>query len=100
MRLRIAPDAEEELAEAAEWYETRRAGLGVELVAVVDGALEAIVKAPLVHPLWKPDRPYRTKVLQQFPYVIFFRCEDDAVVVLAIAHARRRPGYWVGRSPG
>ena len=61
MRLRIEPDAEEELAEAAEWYEARRAGLGVELVAVVDGALEAIVVAPLAHPLWMPSRPYRTK---------------------------------------
>jgi plasmid stabilization system protein ParE len=98
--LRVEPDAEEELTEAAEWYEARSAGLGVELVAVVDGAFEAIVAAPLAHPLWRPGRPYRAKVLKQFPYVIFFRCEDDDVVVIAIALARRRPGYWVGRTPG
>lgn len=99
-RLRVEPDAEEELTEAAEWYEARRGGLGVELVAVVDGALDAILAAPLAHPLWRPDRPYRMKVLRQFPYVIFFRHEDDEIVVLAIAHARRRPGYWIGRGPG
>ena len=98
MRLRIAPEAEEELAEAAEWYEARRAGLGLELVAVIDGAIETITATPLAHPLWRPDRPYRTKALRQFPYVISFRCEDDAVLLVAIAHARRRPGYWVGRS--
>ena len=40
MRLRVESDAEEELTAAAEWYESRRAGLGVELVAVIDGALE------------------------------------------------------------
>lgn len=45
MRLRVESDAEEELTAAAEWYESRRAGLGVELVAVIDGALEAIVAA-------------------------------------------------------
>ncbi len=100
MRLRLALEAEEELTEAVEWYEARLAGLGIELVAVVDGALEEIATTPLAHPLWKPERRYRKKVLRQFPYVIFFRCEDDAVVVLAIAHARRRPGYWVGRAPG
>ena len=39
------------------------------------------------------------KVVQRFLYVIFFRCEADAVVVITIAHARRRPGYWMGRTP-
>ncbi len=97
MRPLVSPEAEEELAEAAEWYEKRRAGLGLELVAVVDSALEAIAGAPLSHPLWRSDRPYRKKVLQRFPYVLFFSCEDNVVVVVAIAHAKRRPGYWAQR---
>jgi hypothetical protein len=46
-RLRVAPEAEDELAAAAEWYEGRRAGLGVELVASIDGAFEEILAAPL-----------------------------------------------------
>lgn len=45
-RLRIAPEAEQELAEAAAWYEERRAGLGVELIAVIDRVLEAILEMP------------------------------------------------------
>lgn len=98
-RLLIAPEAEEELAEAADWYEARRAGLGVELIAIVDRAFEAIVASPLAHPTWRPDRPYRRTVLRQFPYVVFFRCDGDDVIVVAVAHARRRPGYWVGRNP-
>ena len=55
--LRILHEAEEELAEAAEWYETKRAGLGVELVAMVDRAFEEIGKAPLSGSLWRADRP-------------------------------------------
>lgn len=96
-RLRVAPEAEEELAAAAEWYETHRAGLGVELVASVDGAFEEILAAPLSCGAWLPDRPYRKKLVRRFPYVIFFTAEGDAVVVVAIAHTRRRPGYWVSR---
>lgn len=96
-RLRVSPEAEEELAAAAEWYEARRAGLGVELVASVDGAFEEILAAPLSYATWRTDRPFRKKVVRRFPYVIFFTVDEDAVVVVAIAHARRRPGYWVGR---
>ncbi len=36
-------------------------------------------------------------MLQRFPYVIFFETEADRVVVWAVAHAKRRPGYWVAR---
>ena len=96
-RLRVAPEAEEELAAAAEWYEARRAGLGVELVASIDGAFEGILAAPLSYAMWRPNRPYRKKGVRRFPYVIFFMVDERAVVVVAIAHARRRPGYWVGR---
>jgi plasmid stabilization system protein ParE len=96
--LLILPEAEEELAEAAVWYEARRAGLGVELIAVVDRAFEEIADAPLVCGLWLDDRPYRRKVVRRFPYVIFFRVEADTVVVMAVAHSKRRPGYWAERS--
>ena len=62
--LRVPPEAEEELAEAAEWYEAKRPGLGIELVAIVD----------------------------------FFRADEGAVEVIAVAHANRRPGYWLDRA--
>jgi plasmid stabilization system protein ParE len=95
--LRVLPEAEEELAQAAEWYESKRVGLGVELVAVVDRAFDEILDAPVSHALWRADRPYRRKVLTRFPYIVFFRATDEAVEIVAVAHAKRRPGYWVGR---
>jgi plasmid stabilization system protein ParE len=97
-RLRIAPEAEEELGEAATWYEAKRPGLGVELVAMADRAFEEIAGDPFVCGLWREDRPYRRKVLTRFPYVIFFCVDADAIVVLAVAHAKRRPGYWAERA--
>jgi plasmid stabilization system protein ParE len=95
--LRVLPEAEEELAEAAGWYEAKRPGLGVELIATVEHAFDEIQDAPLSHALWRVDRPYRRKVLTRFPYVIFFRAEGDEVEVIAVAHAKRRPGFWMGR---
>ena len=96
--LRVLPEVEEELAAAAAWYEAKRTGLGVELIAIVDGAFEEISDAPLACGLWRDDRPYRRKVLTRFPYVIFFRLEGDVVEVMAVANARRRPGYWTERA--
>jgi hypothetical protein len=57
--LRALPEAEEELAEAAEWYEAKRTGLGVELIAIVDYAFEEILDAPPLYALWRADGPYR-----------------------------------------
>jgi toxin ParE1/3/4 len=100
IRLRISPEAEEELAAAAEWYEARRVGLGIELVAAMDRAFDAIAAAPSSFPAWRDDRPYRMKVVERFPYVVFFTFDGDTVTVVAAAHARRRPGYWTEREDG
>lgn len=96
-RLRISPEAEQELAEAAAWYESRRVGLGIELVALVDRDLEAILERPLAHTLWRPDRQYRKRVMKRFPYVVFFRVDSEEIIVVSIAHTRRKPGYWLDR---
>jgi plasmid stabilization system protein ParE len=95
--LHVLPEAEEELAAAATWYESKRAGLGVALLVTVDRAFEEICDAPTSHALWRADRSYRRKVLKRFPYVVFFQMNDDAALVVAVAHAKCRPGYWVGR---
>jgi plasmid stabilization system protein ParE len=95
--LRVLPEAEEELAAAAEWYESKRAGLGVELVAIVDRAFDAIQEAPFSYAQWRADRPYRRVILTRFPYVVFFRIDGDTIEIMAVAHAKRRPGYWLDR---
>jgi len=98
MRLfRVLPEAEEELTEAAQWYEAKRPGLGVGLVMLVDRAFDEIREAPEAFPLWRSGRPYRRFVMQHFPYVVMFTVDDDSVEVIAIAHAKRRPGYWLDR---
>jgi plasmid stabilization system protein ParE len=96
-KLRVLPEAEEELQAAAVWYESKRTGLGVELISLVDRALAEIMDAPLACALWREDRPYRRKIVKRLPYAIFFEVQGDVVEVIAIAHAKRRPGYWVDR---
>jgi plasmid stabilization system protein ParE len=95
--LRVLPDAETELQSAAIWYEENRRGLGIKFVAVLDRAFQSILENPEACPVWRPDRPYRTRLLKRFPYVVFFSVDAAAVEIVAVAHAKRRPGYWLDR---
>lgn len=83
--------------EAAAWYEAQKTGLGADLLAVVDEAFERIVANPKSYAHWREDRPYRRCVVPRFPYVVFFTVEEQSILVVAVAHARRRPGYWIDR---
>jgi toxin ParE1/3/4 len=97
LALRVRPEAEQELLAAAEWYEERKPGLGVELVAAVDEALLRLAENPLASPVWKSGLPHRRYPVRRFPYVIFFVLDNEAVEVVAIAHVKRWPGYWQRR---
>lgn len=100
MKRRIAfnPAAERELTAAAEWYDERRPGLGVELVAEVDEAAAEIAERPEAWPRWRPDRPYRKRLLQRFPYVVFYVTKGtQELEIVALAHQSRKPGYWLER---
>jgi hypothetical protein len=77
--------------------------LGGDLASEVDRALEVIQESPMTWPPW-PDVGEASGVhrflLARFPFAVGYIVEADAVVVLAIAHLRRRPGYWLGRLAG
>jgi hypothetical protein len=48
-RLLIAPDAEQDIAEAYGWYEDRRTGLGEEFLGCVDACIQSITRTPEMH---------------------------------------------------
>ncbi len=57
----------------------------------------SIAERPLAFPQWTPEDPVRRALASRFPYAVFFDVEPERVVVMAIAHSSRRPGYWGGR---
>ena len=101
MKLRIDPSAEEETREAAAWYEEQRSGLGVEFLAAVDDAVHRIRRTPESYTRLETlpeEESVRRFVLSRFPYAIIYELTDDEINILAVAHTRRRPGYWRNRS--
>ena len=88
--------AQRELENATLWYEERRAGLGAEFAAEVDGAIASIAQNPSRFPIMHRD--LRCIRVRRFPYSAFFRVESARVVVLAVFHVRRNPLIWQGRA--
>jgi plasmid stabilization system protein ParE len=99
LRLAVDPEAQSEIGEAAGWYEDRLTGLGLEFLAAVDRAFSSIAENPDRFPVWKHGYPFRRYQLERFPYVVFYEVAEDRVLIWAVAHGRRQPGYWVSRRP-
>jgi len=98
--VRIEPEAEEELRAARDWYDEKRAGLGRELVDAAHEAVSRIREAPNVSvpvPGVPTELGARRVFVRRFPYAVVFIELEDALSIVAFAHMRRRPGYWVGR---
>lgn len=97
-RVRFLATARVEAEEAARWYAQREVGLGAEFLAEIEAAIALIAESPSAWPASPDDLRARRLPLSRFPYALVYvvRSEAEAVVV-AIAHAKRRPGYWRAR---
>ncbi len=91
-RFRFIEGAAQEIEEASDWYEHRSELAQEAFLQEIDHALHAILDGPQRWPLHlKGTRRY---VCSNFPYGVIYLVEDDVVVVVAVAHEKRRPGYW------
>jgi plasmid stabilization system protein ParE len=96
VRLVIRGAAEEDIAEAARWYEQRSPGLGGEFLRAVDVALAEIERMPERYPVDRGNA--RRALLRRFPYSVFFVATPELISVIACQHARRDPRHWQERS--
>ena len=100
MRLRFLQLAEEELTAAGQWYDRERRGLGERFFDAVVVARRRIEADPITLPFaehYQGSRDVRRCPVEDFPYQVIFEIRTDELVVLAVAHGSRRPGYWSRR---
>lgn len=97
--LRVAEPAAAELADAVRWHEEKRPGLGIELYELITTALDFISEHPDVgSPVSNvPGFSVRRRLISRFPYQVIYYARPDDIVIVAIAHTSRRPGYWRSR---
>lgn len=86
-RLVVRPRAESDLREAQNWYENQRAGLGAEFLVEIDATIRVLIRDPQRHPVYY--RGFRRALARRFPYKLFYRVQDDQIIVFRILHVRR-----------
>ena len=74
------------------WYRERNALIADAFRADVFDSIDRIAEAPLARPA--DEEGNRKRVLHRFPYSVIYEVDAMVVTVLAVAHHRRRPGYW------
>ena len=96
MSYHFHPEAETEHLETVAYYEAQQPGLGASYLADFELTLGRVCEAPSRYPIKRrPD--IRHIKLQRYPFTVLFRDSGGTVQVLAVAHHRRRPSYWLSR---
>jgi plasmid stabilization system protein ParE len=92
---------DEALAEAeaaARWYAERSPAAALAFSEEMDAAESAIASLPEAWPRFESDT--RRYLLRRFPFSVVYRVESRRILIVAVAHARRRPAYWKSRTSG
>jgi len=92
LELALHPAAEAEVREAWLRYRASDPVVASRFMAALDRAIEQIADHPERWPLYLHGT--RRHLLRRFPFSVVYRVEVRSVLVVAIAHQRRRPGYW------
>lgn len=95
-RLRFRPEVAEDVRAARSWYAERSDTLPGELVEELERQLCRIEESPMQFPV--VHRDIRRALVRRFPYAIFFRVEQNEVVVFAVMHQAMDPRSWKKRA--
>src|SRR5437879_5555556 len=90
--VRLRPEAEDDLAEAAVWYEEQQPGLGQRFLDAVTATVSRISTLPLAFPIVHGST--RRALLQRFPFGVFSPVAEARIDVIAILHGSRHPRAW------
>lgn len=97
MKISLTPEAEQELIEGARFYAKEgNTDLGRAFIAAFERSAALLEEMPLLGAPWHGS--VRRLPLHRFPYSLVYRVRADEVIVLALAHQRRKPGFWRSES--
>ncbi len=96
MNIRILDEAILELEEAIKFYEKKVFGLGLDLEFEVRQAFHTIIQNPKLFP--EDQLKIRKLIINRFPFIIHYSIQGTTIRIWAIAHSKRKPGYWKKRT--
>ncbi len=97
-RYRFHPAALAEYQAAIDWYAERSLVAAAALGVLVERGIHEVRQHPLASPTWPGFEDIRRRTLRGYPYSIVYLVEPAEIVILGVAHHKRRPGYWLQRT--
>ena len=95
MKYVFHPEALSEYAEAVQYYAQQRNEVAQAFIDAVEDAVYRIRESPNRWSL--VDEEVRRCLTRKFPYGILYTLEQDYILILAVMHCSREPGYWKSR---
>lgn len=96
LSIRLRREVEEDLEDAARWYEEQQRGLGNEFLDEVMRTLALVLQQPTMYPV--VGREAHRALIRRFPFGVYYRVEASRVVVVAVMHGSRHPRHWKSRT--
>jgi plasmid stabilization system protein ParE len=96
-RVVVRPAAAADIEDAYQWYEAQQPGLGEDFLVALNAIRDRIVERPEAFPLLHRNTR-RALIPRRFPYGVFYRVAEDAIVIVACMHAKRDPRRWQRRT--
>ncbi len=92
----IHSEAIAELDGTISYYDDQKVGLGLDFLAEVEQAINKIQQNPNLGAIYNVEG-LRRYVIQRFPFLIFYTELEAVIWIVAIAHGKRKPNYWIQR---
>jgi len=95
VNVRFLTVAQQEVDDKVQWFNERAEGKGLEFLDELDRAIRRMRKFPLA--AFEIETEIRRTLIARFPYSVVYGIDNETIVVIAVAHSHRKPGYWIDR---
>lgn len=92
MKIEFHPQAQEEFTEEASYYERQIPALGTSFISELESAVALLEAHPKLGA--ELESPFRHLPMRRFPHSLIYAIESRRIWIVAVAHQKRRPGYW------
>jgi plasmid stabilization system protein ParE len=90
MRIKILPEAEQDLMDGFRFYESQRPGVGKYFLDCLLADIESLSKYAGIH---ARELGYYRMFAKRFPFAVYYRVEEDLVRIRAVLDCRRNPAW-------
>ncbi|MGB3916271.1 MAG: type II toxin-antitoxin system RelE/ParE family toxin [Thiothrix litoralis] len=91
------PAARQELDETIHYYDSVQPGLGLDFLEEAYATIQRILDYPEAWSTLSANT--RRCLTNRFPYGLIYQIQDNGVLIVAVTHLNRKPGYWQERDP-